>query len=413
MSMTILIYGINFYPELTGTGPYNTEMCEYLKECGHNVIMVTGFPYYPDWRIQDGYKKKLFMKEEYNGIQVLRSYLYSPRTITTKARIAHQLSFTFSSAFSLLRLPSPDVVITVCPPFLLGLEAYFYCRWKNIPFVFHLQDLQVDMADKLEMVRGKRMRGFIYRLEKFILERANLVSAISLEMVEKIKSKGINPAKTYFFPNWVDPDFIQPLPEKNSFRKLHSLDNKFIVLYSGNVGIRQGLELVIEVARMTESNKEIVYLIVGEGIQKERLQDKVAQVGLKNVLFLPVQEREILPSMLSAADVSLIPHQKSLSEFVMPSKLLGIMASGRPVIAGVTPGTGLYRITREAQCGIAIEPENSQALYDAIMSLYKNPGLRKHLGENGRAYVCRNFSKNQVLNNFETKLLEVVAAGNK
>ena len=404
--MKIFVLGINYYPELTGISVYNTEMCEYLKDVGHEVIVFTAFPYYPEWKIQQKYKGKLFLTENYEGIIIKRSYVYVPRKVTNRTRILHELSFIISSFFNLLFSKCPEIIVVVSPPLLLGILAYVVGKLKKTPFVFHIQDMQPDAAVELGMLKRSKFVGLLYKIERFIYKKACLVSVISDGMRERVISKGVPEEKVVVFPNWVDTDFIKPLQRQNGFRQRYGLGDKFIVLYAGNIGVKQGLEILLNVADSLRNLQDILFLIIGDGIRKDALVKRAAELNLPNVKFLPVQPREFLPEMLSAADISLAIQQTTVTDFVMPSKLLGLFASGRPIIVSAHKGSELAKVVKQANCAIIVKPEEPDQFRDAIFELYSDSDKREILGKNGREYIC-NLSKDRTLHKFEQELIRV------
>jgi colanic acid biosynthesis glycosyl transferase WcaI len=406
--MRILIYGINYAPELTGIGKYTSEMCEYLVMRGYEVTMITAFPYYPEWKIPEEYRNKILLKERHNGVTVKRSYLYVPSKVTTKKRILHEMTFILSSFVNLITTKKPDILIVISPPLCLGLTAYMAGRLKRVPFVFHVQDLQPDAARDIGMLKKGIFIRLLYKIENYIYERASLVSTISGGMRRKIISKGINPGKVFFFPNWVNTDFIRQWERNNIFRKNNGLGSKFLVVYSGNIGIKQGLDTILDVANRTRDMDDIVYLVVGDGAYKENLFRKNKKMALNNVKFLPVQPRDMLPYLLSAADISLVPQQKTVTDIVMPSKLIDILASGRPVIAGAKPGSEVYNVIKNYGCGIVVEPENPDQMYKAVIDLYNNRDKAEEYGRNGRRYAIENLSKEPILKAFEQRIVKIV-----
>jgi colanic acid biosynthesis glycosyl transferase WcaI len=406
--MNIFVLGMNFFPELTGISVYTTEMCEYLSKMGHNVTVFTAFPYYPEWEIQQKYKKRLFLTENYEGIIIKRSYIYVPSKITTKSRILHELSFIISALFNMFFSCKADIIIAISPPLGLGLVAYIISRIKRIPFIFHIQDLQPDTAIKLGMLKNKQIINLLYKIEKFIYIKAKKVSVISKKMADKVISKGIEKENIIFFPNWVDIEYIKPYSKINKFSRTEGIENKFVVLYSGNIGVKQGLDVVLEVADKTRDNEDIVYIVVGDGAYKEKLIKKCEELKLNNMFFSPVQPKEKYPYVLSSSDICVVPQRKAVTDVVMPSKIFGIMASGKPVIAGASTGSELYNMITDSTCGILVEPENSKQMLNAIMYMYNNPKIGEEYGRNGREYVIRHFSKEMVLTTFERKIIEII-----
>lgn len=395
--MKAYVLGINYFPEKIGIAVYTTEMCEYMAAKGHDVSAFTGFPYYPEWKISEGYGGALFRDEIISGVPVKRSYVYVPEKVSAGGRILHEFSFIVSSFFRMLFAPRPDVIIAVLPPLGLGLSAYALSLLKRAPFVVHIQDLQPDAAADLGMIRSKTVLKLLYRAEKFIYDRASLVSTISGKMREKVMSKGIDGNKLLLFPNWADFEAVKPLPKDNKFRKEHGLAGKFVVLYSGNIGEKQGLDVIVQAAEAIRDRKDIVFVIAGHGAYRKTLEEKVRRSGAGNVMMLPVQPKEMLPYMISAADACLMPQKKNVKDIVMPSKLLAILASGRPVIAGAHPDSELAAIFAAAGCGILVEPENPGQLAKAVLELAADPRKGEAFGSSGRAFAAAKFSKQSVL----------------
>ena len=406
--MHLHIYGINYFPELIGIGKYTTEMSGYLAEKGHNVTVTTAFPYYPEWKIPKQYKNKVFLRETFNGIDVRRTYLYVPSQVTKRNRIVHELSFILSSFLGLFFVKKAEVLIVVSPPLGLGLGAYLFCKIKKIPFVFLIQDLQPDAAVNLGMIKSGFLIKLLYKIEKFIYKKASLICTVSEGMKRKILTKNINQKKIFLLPNWVDADIISPKKRNNIFRDKYNLNDKFVVLYSGNIGIKQGLDIILDVAEKTKHLNDLLYLIVGDGVYRKDLFEKYKKMNLKNLKFLPLQPKEMLPYMFSASDVSLVLQKKDMTDIVMPSKLLDIMGSGKPVIVTATQGSGLFNTVKINECGIVIEPGNPEELLKAIMYFYKNKNILEEFGKRGKEYVLKNFSMNSILERFERVILEVI-----
>jgi len=399
--MKLLILGINYYPELTGIGVYNTEMCEYLTNAGHKVIISTGFPYYPQWKIEKQYRKKFFVTENYRGVKIRRSYIYVPPTVTTKTRILHELSFIISSFLNLLFSKRPDMIIVISPPLLLGISAYLIKIFKKVQFIFHIQDLQPDAALALGMIKKNKFIDMLYKIEKFIYKKATLVSVISSGMREKVISKGVPKEKIILFPNWVDTDFIKPIGRQNKFREIYKLNNKFIILHAGNIGVKQGLEIILDVANSMEDIKNLLFLIVGDGVRKQFLVKKAKESAITNIRFLLPQPKELLAEMLSAADVLIITQKGSIVDMVLPSKLLTYMASSTPIIASVNFNSEAARVINQAKSGLIVKPENTETFAKSILRLRDSKKLREELGNNGRSYVSIHFEKSLILTRFQ------------
>ncbi len=409
--MYILIYSINYAPELTGTGKYTGELCEWFAERGHRVDVITALPFYPQWKIYDEYKGKKWYKEIIKGVNVYRAPLYVPENVTGKTRILHELSFSFSSLIYWVHkfFKRYDAVIGICPPMQIGLLPYIYGTFHKKTFIFHIQDLQVDVAKKLGLIKNEKFLSFLAKIERFLLKNATVVSTISKGMKENMISKGVKGENIFLLPNWVDTEFIKPLPKDQSLRREFGFkDDDKIILYSGNMGEKQGLEIVVNVAECFKSKKNIHFVFVGEGAAKERLKNMAKEKGSGNVGFFSLQPYEKLPNLMAMADLHLVIQKKSASDLVMPSKLTGILSAGGAAIVTAEERTSLYDIVETNKMGILIESENEEMLFEAI---HKN--INNNLEEikaNARSYAENSLNKDKILEKFETILFKLIQA---
>ncbi|GAB4033227.1 WcaI family glycosyltransferase [Spirosoma gilvum] len=407
--MRILIYDINYAPELTGVGKYTGEMGAWLARQGHTVHVITAMPYYPEWEIHNTYKSKGWFTETIEGVTVHRCPFYVPKKVTTAKRILHELSFVLSSLpYWLLILFGKryDAVICISPPFQIGMLPALYSLLKRVPLWYHLQDLQVDMAKELGMIKNQSFLNVLFSIEKFILKRSSIVSTISEGMVRKVAGKNVLQNPCLLFPNWVDEQLIRPLSREQSLRNEFGLlpDDK-VVLYSGSVGEKQGLDLIIEAARSFQSQPNVKFLICGSGGGKVRLENLAHEYGLTNVSFHPLQPYDKLSALLATADIHLVLQKKSASDLVLPSKLTSILAAGGCALVSAVPGTTLYDVIKSHQMGILIEPESLEALRAGI-----DQALRTDLSTyraNARQYAQQYLSKEAILRTFEKELLAI------
>ncbi|GAB3512748.1 colanic acid biosynthesis fucosyltransferase WcaI [Spirosoma knui] len=407
--MRILIYGINYSPELTGIGKYTGEMGAWLAQQQQHVDVITTMPYYPEWEIHTSYKGKWWHTETLEGVQVHRCPFYVPGKVTSSKRILHEFSFVLSSLFYWLPVffgARYDVVICLSPPFHLGLLPVFYSKLRNVPLWCHIQDLQIDMAKELGMLKNKRFLNIMYKVEAFILKRCSVVSTISEGMVRKLSQKNVIQTECVLFPNWVDGDFIKPLPQQESLRaELGIRKSDQVVLYSGSLGEKQGLEIIIEAARSFISRPEIKFMIFGSGGGKPKLEALVREYGLTNVTFHPLQSYEKFSALLATANVHLVLQKKSASDLVLPSKLTGILAAGGCALVSAIPGTTLYDVIDRSKMGILIEPESVESLKRAI-----EDALSRDLSvyqRNSRNYAERYLDKETTLRKFMDNLCQL------
>ncbi|GAB2581024.1 WcaI family glycosyltransferase [Spirosoma areae] len=407
--MRILIYDINYAPELTGVGKYTGEMGAWLAQQGHSVRVITAMPYYPEWEVHKAYKGKAWLTETIDGVTVHRCPFYVPKKVTSLKRILHEFSFVLSSLiywFPIFFGKPYDVVLCVAPPFHIGLLPTLYATLRKVPLWLHLQDLQIDMAKELGMLKNKRFLDLLFAIEKFILKRATVVSTISEGMVRKTTAKNVIQSECILFPNWVDDLYIRPLTQRESLRAELGLnsDNK-VVLYAGSLGEKQGLELIIEAARSFEHQPEVKFLIFGSGGGKTRLEALVQVYNLTNVTFHPLQPYEKLSALLATADIHLVLQKKSASDLVLPSKLTSILAAGGCALVSAVSGTTLYDVIDTHKMGILVEPESVDALREGITKAL-NSDLSAYR-QNARLYARKHLSKKSILQQFEEDLLRL------
>lgn len=408
-SMKILIYGINYAPELTGIGKYTGEMGAWLAKHDQEVEVITAHPYYPEWDIHASHKNKGWHTEEIDGVQVYRCPLYVPKKVTSLTRILHEFSFVASSLIYWLRVffgKRYDAVICLSPPFHLGVIPVLYSKLFNVPLWCHIQDLQIDMAKDLGMIKNKRFLDLMFKVESFILKNSTVVSTISEGMVRKVSQKKVLQSECVLFPNWVDGDFVKPLPRSQSLRtELGLAESDKVILYSGSLGEKQGLEIIIEAARSFAARPDVKFLIFGSGGGKDKLIALAQNYGLTNISFYPLQPYAKLSALLATADIHLVLQKKSASDLVLPSKLTGILSAGGCALVSAVPGTTLYDIISEHQMGILIEPESVEALKTAIEA-----GITADLTpfrKNARRYAETYLDKETTLNTFLKQLAEV------
>lgn len=401
--MKILIYGINYAPELTGIGKYSGEMAEWLAAAGHEVRVVTAPPYHPNWRVFDGYKNG--WSRSGGGIgepTVYRCPLWVPSHPSGIKRVLHLASFALTSLPVLIGQAfwKPDAIFVVAPPFLCAPQAWLAARLCGARAWLHIQDFEIDVAFDLGMLRGGWLKRFAQAFERFWLRRFDRVSAISEKMVERLDAKGMRAANTVLFPNWSHPEDIKRHTGSNPFREaLNLAEDSFVALYSGSMGAKQGLETVLDAAAALTAHPRIRFVMCGDGAVKAGLQERY---DLPNVRWLPLQPLQRLNDLLNLADVHLLPQRADVADLVMPSKLLGMLASGRPVLATVAPDTQVGRLV--SQCGMLSAPGDATALSNALLDLAGDPARLERLGAVGRRIAEANFSQEAVLGRLEREL---------
>ncbi len=409
--MRVLIYSYNYYPEPIGIAPLMTELAEGLVRLGHEVRVVTGMPNYPQRQIYEGYQDKFYCTETRNGVLIQRSFIWVKPKPTLLDRLLLDGSFMVSSFFQALRGWRPDVILLTVPPLPVSLPAALLGTIYGCPIVLNVQDILPEAAVHVGLLKNKTMIRVMEGLERFSYRTAHTVSVIAEGFVDNLVQKGVPPQKITCIPNWVDTQFIRPMDKlKNAFRTAHGLDNKFVVMYSGNIALTQGLETVVETAVRLQHHPEIAFVIVGEPKAIAKLQEYCNACGATNVHLLPFQPREKLSEMLAAADVGLIVQKHNVVSFNMPSKTQVLLASGRAIVASV-PSTGsAAKAVEKSRGGIVVPPENPEALAACLLDLYKNPELVEKLGYQGRQFAIERYSFEQALSQYENLFYGVTEA---
>ncbi|WP_343704413.1 WcaI family glycosyltransferase [Chitinophaga sp.] len=407
MRKRVLLIGGNFAPEQTGIGKYNGEMTDWLVNNGYDCTVITSYPYYPQWQVQEPYRKgkNWYTKETaHNGrLTIYRCPQYVPAQPSGKKRILLDASFWLSAFFKLLQLlPAKkyDVVITVVPAFHLGLLAVLYKKLRGARFLYHIQDLQIEAARDLQMIRSARLINLLLGMEKYILKRADVVSSISDGMMKRIQEKtGKN---VMFFPNWVDTALFHPLDNKAALKEEYGFSAAdTIFLYSGAIGEKQGLEAILHAA---QANPAATFLICGSGPYKTQLQAQAEQMQVTNVHFMPLQPFEQFNRFLNMADVHLVIQKAGASDLVMPSKLTTILAVGGLALVTANPGSGLHELVNRHRMGILVNAEDQQALNEGIrQAMQQQAG---ELVQNARAYAAENLAISSVMARFEREVFQ-------
>ncbi|RPH29065.1 colanic acid biosynthesis glycosyltransferase WcaI [Buttiauxella warmboldiae] len=400
--MKILVYGINYSPELTGIGKYTGEMVEWMTSQGHEVRVITAPPYYPVWEVHPDYSSWKY-KKEVGAATVWRCPLYVPKQPSTLKRLIHLGSFALSSFFPLIaqRRWKPDRIIGVVPTLFCVPGMRLLAKLSGARTLLHIQDYEVDAMLGLGMAGKKqgKVARLASRFEQSGLHNVDNVSTISRSMMNKARAKGVDPHKVIFFPNWSEVERFRDISgaEVQAVRdELQLPADKKIILYSGNIGEKQGLETVIEVAeRFTQ--QPYLFVIVGQGGGKARLQKLTQQKGLNNVVFHPLQPYNALPALLRLADCHLVIQRRGAADAVLPSKLTNILAVGGNAVITAEPDTELGQLCI-AHSGIAVcvEPESVDALAEGIERCLQLP-LHNTVASQ---YAERTLEKDSVLNQF-------------
>jgi colanic acid biosynthesis glycosyl transferase WcaI len=401
--MKILVCGINYAPDLIGIAKYTSEMCEWLAARGHEVKVVTAAPYYPDWEVPKPYSARKYTSEIIGNVAITRCPFYVPKTPTGLRRILHHMSFAVSSGVVALATAvrfQPDIVLTIAPSIMSAPSAWLAARCSGAKAWLHVQDFEIDAAFGLDFVTGNELQRIALWFESVLLRRFDRVSSISTKMVSRLHAKGVSSDSLVEFRNWAGDT---RKPANDSERSVFDFPgSKTVLLYSGNMGTKQGLEFIVKAARELEASRnDILFVFCGSGPMRNRLIDE--SKDLRNVQFLDLQAPDRISALLRCADIHLLPQRAEAADCVLPSKLGGMFASGRPVIAMASPDSQLADEVEGA--GLVVPPGDVPALVSAILTLTDNTKRRTELGVGAQATASRRWDKQTILDDFEKELL--------
>jgi len=383
--MRILLVGINYAPDLIGVAKYNTELCESLVAEGHEVRVITAPPYYPAWKIPANFDAPYFRAIDLNRVRVTRTPIYVPSQPTGTKRLVHHASFALTSMLPVLKEAltwRPDIMLSVAPSLMSAAFVSVIARWTRARSWLHVQDFEVDAAFDLGLLRNQKLRAAMLNVESAILRSFDRVSSISPQMVDRLHYKGVAADRSTEVRNWIDTSAITPSSKQTRYRdQLGISPNDVVGVYSGTMSNKQGLDLVIEAASHLEiSQPNLHFILAGEGPHKATLVEMAA--GHPRIHFLGLQPVESFNEFMATADFHLIPQKAEAADLVLPSKLGAVLASGRPVIAMASEGTGLAAEIDGA--GLVVAPGDTRALAAAIGALISDPARCDQLGIEGR-----------------------------
>ncbi|SKA96475.1 Glycosyltransferase involved in cell wall bisynthesis [Caloramator quimbayensis] len=399
--MNILFLTQYFPPEVGAPQNRIFEFAKRLKDNGHDITVLTAMPNYPKGEIYEGYKGKSFLVEDMDGIEVVRTSIYATKSKGFVKRLLNYFSFTFSSVFQGLKhIKKPiDVVITESPPLFLGWSGYVISKRLRAKYVFNISDLWPESAVKLGVLNNKLFIALSTYLEEFCYRKADIITGQTRGIVDNISGRGFKD-KTYLVTNGVDTKLFGKDKANFEFIRENNLEGKFIAGYAGIHGIAQGLEVIIKAADILKDYKDIVFVFVGDGPEKQKLIEMKEDLNLKNVLFLPVQPKKNMPGIVACFDCAIVPLKKlDLFKGALPSKMFETLASKVPIVLSVEGEAKEF--IENANGGICVEPENEKEIAQAVLKLYKEPELKKQLGEDGRKYIEENYDRDKITRRFE------------
>lgn len=405
--MRLLILHMRYAPDLTGTGPLVTELAEDLAGLGEDVTVVTSVPHYGRSDVPREYRGRWFHDRIENGVRVIRTMGSTWGLDTVVGRAVDYLLYAILSTVAGLRLPRPDVILCVTPPITVGLSGWLLARGATV--LLNAQDIWPDGLIRMGHLRSPTLIRLLQTFERWLYHLCSSISVLSEGMKANLVAKGVPPGKIVVLPNWVDVESWRAAPKANSFRAELGLEDKFLVLFAGNMGYAAALEEVLEAANSLRTDASVVFLLVGEGSAKRGLVRRAAELGLENVRFVTTQPPDRLPEVYAVADLSLVTLRAGMGQVSVPSKVNSILASARPILASVPEDSEVRRLVNEAECGQWVPPQDGQAIARAIRELRKDRVRLETWGLNGRRLVEELYPRSRSVPKYHQWITEAAA----
>ena len=409
--MKVLVVGLNYAPEKVGIAVYTAGMAEALVARGHEVRAIAGNPYYPAWRIADGYNAWSYSNATENGVRVTRVPHYIPAEPSGLKRLLHHASFALTafvpSLWTALTF-RPDVVLSIAPSLVAAPVARLSAWVAGAQSWLHVQDFEVEAAFATGLLKGEGGAARLARwFEQTVLKSFDRVSSISPAMCRRLVEKGVPAAQVTELRNWADVEAIRPLTVPSPYRQQWGIATEHVALYSGNIANKQGIEIVLEAARQLQHRQDLTFVICGEGPNRANLERQA--LGLANLQFRDLQPRDRLNDLLGLATVHLLPQIAGAADLVLPSKLTNMLASGRPVVATAEPGSGLYGEVEG--CGLLVAPGDAVGFAGAIERLIDNELFITNFSAKARERALQRWAKTAILGQLAEELSSISGTG--
>ena len=386
--MNLLVLCPHFAPDVAPTGEVMTSIALALADRGHRLHIVTALPWYRHHAVEPGWGGRPWRTESTEWGWITRLHPFPTDKTNIPARAVAFGGFTGMAAVAgIASRMRPDAVMVMSPPLPLGVAGWLAAAGRRTPFVFNVQDVFPDVAVELGAISDPRVIAVASWLERFLYRRADAVTVLSEDLRDNVavKLRGARPERVRVIPNFVDTERVRPADRMNAYRTEFDLGDRFVVMYAGNVGMSQSLDLLVEAARRYRDDDRVVFVVNGGGSARESLMERAA--GLDNLRFVDMQPRERLPEVLAAGDLHVVPLKRGLARSSVPSKLYSILAAGRPVLASVDAGTEVATTIERAGAGVSVEPEDPDAFVAALDDLLADRAALAAMGASGRAFV--------------------------
>jgi len=409
----VLILSLVFPPDSVSTAEIMGDLALDLRARGHEVAVFTTVPHYnrdPDAERRQAMRRvwgPLLSKSDYGGVPVYHAAMPA-KTPSVIGRMAGWIGFhAVSTIAGVLLAHKPDVIIVPSPPLSIGASAWILGALRGAPYIYNVQEIYPDIAVNLGALKNRHAIRIFKALERFVYRKSTAVTVIAPRMRTRLVEKGVPPAKVHVIPNGVDLERLAPGPRHNDFSSRHGLDDVLAITYAGNMGPAQGLDIVLDAARLLEASDTLRFVLIGEGSLRARLASDAAGLPQKNVLVLPYQPNALMPQIYGASDISLVPQAAATGSDAIPSKVYRIMASGRPLIAITEEDSDLAALVNAAGCGMVVSPGDARRLAELVRGAPQRLDEWREMGLRGRAHVTAHYSRAAVCDMYDALIREV------
>lgn len=412
MKKKLLIYAHYFYPDVASTGQILTELCEGMTDT-FDITVICVVPSYSG-TIDEKYKTKRIYKEEHNGIKIIRVRVPEFQKSNKISRIKNLLAYFFNSLLATLKIEKQDYIYTISQPPILGGVLGVLGKWlKGGKLIYNIQDFNPEQTMAVGYSKNKLLLNTVMAVDKFSCKKSDKVIVVGRDMQETLRNRFNNKEvpKNVFINNWINEKDIYPLEQNHprimEFKEKYNLQDKFIIMYSGNIGLYYDLENIIKVIGEFKDREDVIFAFVGDGTVKDKVEAYVNENNLSNVIFIPYQDKADLIYSLNAADIHWVVNAKGIKGVSVPSKLYGVMAAGKPVLGVLDEGSEARLIVEDCNCGVCIEPGNYKEISNNIEYILNNKEEIRALGLNGRQYLETNLTKEVSINKYKENILAI------
>lgn len=394
-----MMLSLVFSPDTVSTATAMTELARGWRSLGHEVTVLTSMPHYnPSQEVMrnPNYRARLptlFTDAMENGIRVLRVYMSLKRQ-RVWLRILDYIWFqTLTTIVAPFKIGRQDVIFVPSPPITLGISGYILSLILRAKLIYDVRELWPDTPVQMGLLKNGLLVRLMYAVEHFVYSKSAAITSIARNFNDNLVRRGVPKDKVNWTPYPVDVERLAPGCKLNSFSRAHGLEDKFVVLYAGNIGLTQGLEILIDVAAAFKNDREVVFLVIGDGAERSRFEQSLQDSGLQNLKFLPFQPSACVPDIYATADVCVIPMRFGFSYSTLPSKTYSAMAAGKPIVSACEPDTESGLLLRESNCGIVVPPESVTEMVEAIRRIRDFPDLARTMGQNGRKWLVEHYRR--------------------